>query len=432
MTLMRSLLTRGYDDLFLFIKNEVIKLYKKYTAITTTTVTISSMDTLYAPLLVWLRENNIEKDCRNWRYRTAFIDSKQRQVYGPAIGSYNIVYQGKPLSVSVKEENVPMVTEDGNNSKQAIESITLSMRGQGSELKELLKTLFRDYVVKPKSFIEVRSYDGRYWCRSKDLPKKHHNGLILAEGQLEKIERIVRNWQNGKDWYVARDIPYRLGLLFHGKPGTGKTSLVKHIARLTDFNIYVCMAAALSAENFIKSMSEIPKRTIIVIEDIDCLYQGRSKKQSNLVDFSSLLNGLDGLVALEDVILIMTTNHLDQLDSALIRPGRIDEKIEISLCTTEQGQRLFNKFFPDSQMQLDLPDQVYTPAQLQEVFLRSKEDTDVVVNLANVNPNEYSHEKEKLETTLPLVPIGKEPEKPRSKLFWEWLDKRRFRHHPKE
>lgn len=425
MTLVRALLNKSLDDLFLYLKNKIQTFYYKVKARTFTTVTVCSLDTLYSPLLIWLKDNNIEEDCRNYRYRTIFMEGKPKQVFGPALGKYNITYKGKPLAVSVQEDQVPMVNDNNENSKQTIESVTLTMKGDGSELKSLLKELFSRHVTKPKSTLEVRSYDGRYWARSKDLPKKHHNGLILAEGKLEHIEKIVRTWQHSKDWYISRDIPYRLGLLFYGKPGTGKTSLVKHLARITDYNIYVCMAAALSAESFIKAIAEVPKKTIILIEDIDCLYQKRQKTQKDLVDFSSLLNGLDGLVAVEDVILIMTTNNLHELDAALIRPGRIDEKIEISLCTPDQGQRLFNKFFPESTMELNLPDDVYTPAQLQEVFLRSQNDAEVLVNLANVNPEEHTHIKEEIISEgieAEMFGIVKAPTKPRSQSFWEKFD----------
>jgi mitochondrial chaperone BCS1 len=67
--------------------------------------------------------------------------------------------------------------------------------------------------------------------------------------------------------------------------------------------------------------------------------------QSSLT-FSGLLNALDGVASSEERILFMTTNHLDRLDDALIRPGRVDYKQYIGYASDSQIEAMFMRFFP--------------------------------------------------------------------------------------
>jgi chaperone BCS1 len=66
------------------------------------------------------------------------------------------------------------------------------------------------------------------------------------------------------------------------------------------------------------------------------------------VTFSGLLNALDGVRSQEGRILMMTTNHREKLDPALLRPGRADVHVELNYASVKQMKGLFKKFFPDS------------------------------------------------------------------------------------
>ena len=76
----------------------------------------------------------------------------------------------------------------------------------------------------------------------------------------------------------------------------------------------------------------------------------RLKKKSGLT-FSGFLNALDGVRSLDGTIVIMTTNHRDKLDPALIRPGRCDLQIEFNLASETQMLGMFKKFYPDKQQE---------------------------------------------------------------------------------
>ncbi|CAI7862314.1 unnamed protein product [Closterium sp. NIES-54] len=91
---------------------------------------------------------------------------------------------------------------------------------------------------------------------------------------------------------------------------------------------------------------------LVVLEDIDAAFTAaRSKADASCADslsFSGLLNVLDGIAAQERRIVVMTTNHIERLDPALIRPGRIDFRLLLDCASSTQIARLFLRFFPDS------------------------------------------------------------------------------------
>ena len=87
------------------------------------------------------------------------------------------------------------------------------------------------------------------------------------------------------------------------------------------------------------------KPKFVVFEDIDCVFDGREGKSK--VTFSGLLNALDGLSSGRNQVTFMTTNHIENLDEALIRPGRVDLRVHLGNIDDSQARRLHAKFFGD-------------------------------------------------------------------------------------
>ena len=98
--------------------------------------------------------------------------------------------------------------------------------------------------------------------------------------------------------------------------------------------------------------------------------------QQNSVTFSGLLNSIDGILGGDGRILLMTTNHPDRLDPALLRPGRMDLKVELGKANKHQARALFERFFSDHPVAAidfaaSYEDKSMSPAELQELFLRN-------------------------------------------------------------
>lgn len=233
-----------------------------------------------------------------------------------------------------------------------------------------------------------------------------------------KNKEIIKNkidfFVNNKSWYEKRGIPYTLGILLHGTPGCGKTSFIK--ALLKDLNKH---AISINLENIDldnlqdlilnDKLSDYPIKQedrIYIFEDIDCMGEithkrkekskkknedsekttenSEKKNDTNLKDImkkmttmvnkentnnlSKLLNIIDGLIESPGRIIIMTTNHPEKLDKALIRPGRIDISIEFTKCDKYMTIDIINNYY-ESNLDYDYPinEYKYTPAELYQL-----------------------------------------------------------------
>jgi chaperone BCS1 len=118
-----------------------------------------------------------------------------------------------------------------------------------------------------------------------------------------------------------------------------------------DIALLSLASANLDDDDLQELLATPPPNAIVLIEDIDCVFvqrQGTEEKRSKLT-FSGLLNAIDGVASGEGRILFATTNHIERLDPALIRPGRIDHKELVGYADREQLQRIFLRFFGEGE-----------------------------------------------------------------------------------
>jgi chaperone BCS1 len=214
---------------------------------------------------------------------------------------------------------------------------------------------------------------GDWWAHVSDLRVRPLDTVLAEDGRIAKVAADMRRFLGAEDWYGQRGVPWRRGYLFHGPPGTGKSSLIRALASELgrDIATVPLSSRALSDEDLRDGMTNAPRGAMLVLEDIDASFVGRNAGESaGGVTFSGLLNAIDGVAAQEGRILVMTTNHPDKLDPALIRPGRADMHVELGLVGADVARRLFLRFFPEEQaladrFALSLGEQRVSPAALQ-------------------------------------------------------------------
>merc|ERR1739848_446420 len=96
-------------------------------------------------------------------------------------------------------------------------------------------------------------------------------------------------------------------------------------------------------------LQKLPAKSILVLEDIDALFHCRQSQNRHCpLTFTGLLNGLDGIGNPEGQIFVLTTNHLEHLDPALIRCGRVDMKFEFGYANDYQLRCMFKRFYVTS------------------------------------------------------------------------------------
>ncbi|KJA22597.1 hypothetical protein HYPSUDRAFT_138815 [Hypholoma sublateritium FD-334 SS-4] len=215
------------------------------------------------------------------------------------------------------------------------------------------------------------------WGNSKSKQRRPLSSIILQEGVIQSLVEDAREFIRSEDWYTKAGIPHRRGYLLHGPPGTGKSSTIYAVAGELGLEIYsLSLASSFVDDSFLqRAVASIPKQAIFLIEDIDCAFPSREDqeeaetlpmmagapfpphmmmnsrmmgRQTSPITLSGLLNVLDGVGSEEGKIFFATTNYIDRLDSALLRPGRIDKKIQYKLATKAQAAALFLRFYPES------------------------------------------------------------------------------------
>ncbi|KAH7094351.1 P-loop containing nucleoside triphosphate hydrolase protein [Paraphoma chrysanthemicola] len=231
--------------------------------------------------------------------------------------------------------------------------------------------------------------------------------------------------ERSRQYFADCGIPYRRGYLFHGPPGTGKSSFSAALAGHLKCDIYHINLASgdINDGGLHRLFLGLPRKCIVVIEDIDSTGIGREHKASkpkpkapttedlssnlatkslpmpqfahayssskgNTVTLSGLLNAIDGNASQEGRLLIMTSNNPDALDGALIRPGRIDKKVYFGNMSKTAGKSIFMRLIGRALLAHDsaftmakiekyadefadkIPPNTFTPAEVQN-FLQS-------------------------------------------------------------
>jgi hypothetical protein len=239
---------------------------------------------------------------------------------------------------------------------------------------------------------------------------------------INKLDFFMHN----REWYADLGIPYTLGIGLHGPPGTGKTSLVKCIANYTGRHIIVLSLKLIKTrkqlfEFFYEQKYNINNTTpisfenkIILLEDLDCctniVLQRRSKNTvcssiamdmegqyqhsfddtkktktilvnpDEPITLDDILNLWDGIRETPGRIMIITSNHYNKLDPALVRPGRIDITLELKNADRtiigDMYKHLFRKTIP-LRVLSKIPDYKYSPASIMNKYISCKNNSEL-------------------------------------------------------
>ena len=178
--------------------------------------------------------------------------------------------------------------------------------------------------------------------------------VVLDKGVKEDIVNDARDFLARRQWYVDRGIPYRRGYLLYGPPGSGKSSFIQALAGELDYSVAMINLSEVGVtdDKLAFLLTKLPERSIVLLEDADSAFVNRRRRDTDgysggTVTFSGLLNALDGLSAGEERIAFLTTNHVELLDPALIRPGRVDMMVRIGEATRYQAAQMWDRFYGD-------------------------------------------------------------------------------------
>lgn len=330
-----------------------------------------------------------------YNYRVKKELEKEKLLF-PNLGNGEIIYDNQKISYEHK------VHKDSNNKIQKIyissgcggEDTILTELILSCDSKELLIKLCDEAKMrgekkrkknkeKSKETIRIYYYN-EYWQLLSKRPKRPLETIYLKKGIKEKVQDSINTFfdSDTRNDYLSFGIPYKSVYFLYGVPGSGKTSLIDSIASEFNCDVYILpltgkivdsdiMSALSSMRN--KNDEEEETKNIILIEDIDCIFEDRKEGDSlkNNLTLQGLLNCLDGFTCLEGSLMFITANNPDCLDDALIRSCRIDFKIELGYADKYQTQNMFNVFLTNQKDKFNefydnIKDKKYTTAMLQE------------------------------------------------------------------
>lgn len=204
--------------------------------------------------------------------------------------------------------------------------------------------------------------------RNCDIGHRTKESVFLKETQMERILNHIKRFQENEKEYDRYGIPFRTGIMMYGTPGSGKTSTATVLANELNMDIYYVSLRSMDGDQeFENTMAKVPENTIVVLEDIDAVKAAKDREgDDNTTEFaddvsmSALLNVLDGMQSPRGVVFIMTTNHRDALDPALLRPGRVDLMEELDHLDQYQLRTMLEHYSGESYMDKYVPE--VTPA----------------------------------------------------------------------
>ncbi|CRG91084.1 putative mitochondrial chaperone BCS1-B [Talaromyces islandicus] len=383
------------------------------------TVTVPNHDEAYDMLLAWISTQPFADEVQSSlvsvgprRRRVFAVDhsseyKKKALTYAPWNGSFYFWYKNHLLQFSCR------VKEGVFNSQ---EELRLSCIGRSPKIaKELLEEGRTEYLKRIQKKTSVFEHENGEWKKIVSRDIRPISTVIMNEGDKKALVEDIQDFlsEETRNWYARRGIQYKRGFLWYGPPGTGKSSFSFSIAGQFELDIYVLSIPKVDDGEITSLFSKLPPHCIVLLEDVDAVGTARTErpgtskslgesstvsseggKSPEKLSMSGLLNALDGVSSAEGRVLIMTTNHIDKLDKALIRTGRVDQKVFFPLADEDLTLRLFCAMYEPvdgdqgaakkeeeerenierlaKEFASKIPSDEFSPAEIQELLVKNK------------------------------------------------------------
>lgn len=267
--------------------------------------------------------------------------------------------------------------------QEIVHHINLTMLGRNKKIVEDLVEEFRYRV--PPNRSRVWKFN-KEWLPTSDISERTLDTVIIDRDIKEELIRIIEEFKISEEWYTSRGLAYKKTFIFHGVPGTGKTSIVKALACHFKMNIALLNLNTISDEMLMQAVATIPRRSILAIEDFDSAkatkrrdaivakMQSPSIMEIELLTLTGILNALDGVVGMHNTLTFMTTNVLDDIDPAIYRKGRVDYIFEIKALRHKEVVEYIELMYPGCKIPDGLTFRDILGCDLQAIYFENRDD----------------------------------------------------------
>ena len=291
--------------------------------------------------------------------------------------------------------------------------------------KKIVLDSYIDFIMERASKIRRLNQNRLLYTNSRgsldlweSVPFKHpstFDTLAMDPCQKYRIMSDLKDFADGGAFYQRTGRAWKRGYLLYGPPGTGKSSMIAAMANYLGYDIYDLELTEVHTNSELrKLLMKTSSKSIIVIEDIDCSINLTNRKKSNgnvvpgrgldgplpeemrgeeganTITLSGLLNFTDGLWSCcgSERIFVFTTNHVEKLDPALLRSGRMDMHIFMSYCSFDSLKILFKNYLEyeegdDEDLMKELREIIdkaeMTPADISELLIKNRRDKEKAV-----------------------------------------------------
>ena len=378
------------------LRQSLVKGFRFLSTHYVSSIEVTSKDPAYRWVLDWIGKN-CKLSSRNYTLSTTLKGNGIVTCdLTPSPGIHFIKWNRSYIQLTRTRQTTSIDLATGT----PFESLTLSCVGknQSKFLVGLIDAAKLDALQESSSRLIIYTSFANEWRPfGNPIPTRQLESVILQEPICKTIVQDMAEFLHSFPWYQHRGIPFRRGYLLYGPPGTGKTSLIHALA--SHFGMSVALLDfgqnLVTTDRIIHLFNNLPEKTILLLEDVDRIFE----REARLTP-SRLLNALDGIGAGEGRIIFMTTNHLNMLDDALIRPGRIDLKVFIGNANGEQAERMFRRFFPTASqllgkefgMEVERSKFSLSPATIQALLIEHKNDAQEALD--SIRKEKVEKEKE--------------------------------------
>jgi SpoVK/Ycf46/Vps4 family AAA+-type ATPase len=335
----------------------------------TTELVLTSANVSFYNAMEWIERKGLSGKFRKIKLFNGHWGYNNKTTKSVGYGQ-NIIFIDKKLVF------VTLNKEEGSATSNDKESLYITYFGRSHKFIDKIIEEFEP--EKDKSKVMIKQFSGDSWRPVPSARKIAWDKVYFNTDEKIRVDKILTDFINNKEWYLKHNIPYRLGICITGLPGTGKTILIRALASKLDYSLN-CLPVDQMKE-MSTAINTLDSKSIMYIEDVDSsgMVDTREVKDEDKDDpfkgwkadaggLSLVLNAMDGLSESDGRIIIFTTNKPEDIDPAVLRPGRIDLILDINYLDKEQFQLWLTNSF-DNPIDI-LTNKDYNEKEIKEITI---------------------------------------------------------------